>query len=125
MTWRALDKLPGYDAGATESFRRGAYAAGSRSSPDVPVEELYEKWRQPAVKNASLTPSGGVEGAPVGTTVWRCRGGGMVAPSGGAIDPQFCTLVYTVSRKPSRVAIYRSRNHAYCLWLLQASDTGE
>lgn len=25
VTWRALDKLPGYDAGAAETFRRGAY----------------------------------------------------------------------------------------------------
>ena len=28
ITWRALDKLPGYDEGATELFRRGAYADG-------------------------------------------------------------------------------------------------
>ncbi len=85
VTWRALDKLPGYDAGATESFRRGAYAAGVPLQPQRAREELYEKWRQPAVKNASLTPSGGVEGAPIAPS------GGVevvsVAPSGGAIDP--------------------------------------
>ena len=26
VTWRTLDRIPGYDAGATESFRRSAYA---------------------------------------------------------------------------------------------------
>lgn len=25
VTWRTLDRIPGYDAGAVESFRRGAY----------------------------------------------------------------------------------------------------
>lgn len=43
VTWRALDKLPGYDAGATETFKRGAYQ------------------QNPPLKNASLTPSHGVE----------------------------------------------------------------
>lgn len=38
VTWRALDKLPGYDAGAAQLFERGAYQ-----------------------KNATLRPSHGVE----------------------------------------------------------------
>ena len=34
VTWRALDRLPGYDAGATETFMRGAYQNASlRPSP--------------------------------------------------------------------------------------------
>lgn len=41
MTWRALDRIPGYDAGAVESFRRGAY---NEIAP---------------VKNAPLRPSHG------------------------------------------------------------------
>lgn len=47
VTWRALDKLPGYDAGATETFKRGAY---QQNTPP---------------KNASLTPSQGVERAAI------------------------------------------------------------
>lgn len=43
VTWRALDKIPGYDAGAPETFKRGAYQQ---------IRPL---------KNASLTPSHGVE----------------------------------------------------------------
>lgn len=38
VTWRALDKIPGYDPGAAEMFTRGAY-----------------------LKNASLRPSPGIE----------------------------------------------------------------
>ena len=43
VTWRTLDKLPGYDAGAAECFERGAY---QKAGP---------------VKNAGLIPSHGVE----------------------------------------------------------------
>ncbi len=39
VTWRALDKLPGYDAGTAETFKRGAY---QQTMP---------------TKNASLRPS--------------------------------------------------------------------
>ena len=42
VTWRALDKLPGYDAGAEKCFERGAYQKG-----------------QP-MKNASLIPPHGI-----------------------------------------------------------------
>lgn len=41
VTWRALDKLPGYDAGAEKCFERGAYQKG------MPI------------KNASLIPPHG------------------------------------------------------------------
>lgn len=41
VTWRALDKVPGYDAGAAETFKRGAYQQKTQ------------------LKNASLTPSHG------------------------------------------------------------------
>ena len=33
VTWRMLDKLPGYDAGATELFKRGAYQNGTTLRP--------------------------------------------------------------------------------------------
>lgn len=47
VTWCSLDRLPGYDAGAAEAFRRGAY---QQNTP---------------LKNASLTPSHGVERASI------------------------------------------------------------
>ena len=53
VTWRTLDKLPGYDIGAAQCFERGAY---QRNRP---------------LKNASLIPSHGVESpsiAPVSYT---------------------------------------------------------
>jgi len=42
VTWRTLDRLPGYDAGAVNTFERGAYA------------------KRP-LKNASLKPPDGLE----------------------------------------------------------------
>ena len=35
VTWRALDKLPGYDAGAEKCFERGAYQKG------VPIKNAF------------------------------------------------------------------------------------
>jgi hypothetical protein len=85
VTWQRLDRLKGYDDGAIETFRRGAYAAGVPLQPQRTREELYEKWRQPTKENASLRPAGGVEDAPIAPA------GGVegldVAPSHGVIDP--------------------------------------
>ncbi len=68
LTWYALDRHPGYDTGALETFERGAYR----------------------FKNASLTPSGGVERTPIAPS------GGVrkasVAPSGGAMKAVFAPL---------------------------------
>ena len=47
VTWRALDKLPGYDAGAEKCFERGAYQKGQ------------------LLKNASLKPPHGTESAVI------------------------------------------------------------
>lgn len=104
VTWRTLDKLQGYDEGATASFVRGAYMS-TVLKPQPTREQLYEKWRgagaggtgkatttnkKPTKKIASLTPAHGVEGTPIAPA------GGVetiaVAPSGGAIDPVFTPL---------------------------------
>jgi hypothetical protein len=47
LTWRTLDRLPGYDAGAAECFDRGSYA------------------KRP-LKNASLKPPDGLERSKIG-----------------------------------------------------------
>lgn len=69
VTWRQLDKLTGYDMGTEQLFKRGAYLQGT------------------PLKNASLTPSRGVEGSPIAPS----RGVGKVlsTPSGGAIKTGF------------------------------------
>ncbi len=61
VTWRALDKLPGYDAGAAETFRRGAYQ-NATPRPSHGVEK------------PAIAPSHGVVIAPP-------------TPSHGAIRP--------------------------------------
>jgi hypothetical protein len=71
VTWRALDKIPGYDPGTAELFRRGAYQDN-----------------QP-LKNASLTPADGLGKrliAPAGGLV-----GIATTPAGGAIRGSFAT----------------------------------
>jgi hypothetical protein len=47
VTWRTLDRMPGYDAGAANTFERGAYA------------------KRP-LKNASLKPPDGLERSKIG-----------------------------------------------------------
>lgn len=72
VTWRALDRIPGYDPGAVELFRRSAYQDN-----------------QP-LKNASLTPAGGQ-----GKRITAPAGGlGRLAttPASGAIRGSFAAL---------------------------------
>ena len=47
VTWRALDKLPGYDEGTAQLFERGAYQKGQH------------------LKNASLRPPHGTQRTPI------------------------------------------------------------
>lgn len=58
VTWQKLDKLDGYDAGAVESFVRGAY----RSAESLPVkptrEQLFERWRAPEKTQPLDRPTG-------------------------------------------------------------------
>ncbi len=72
ITWQTLDRLPGYDHGAAESFERGAYR---KSDP---------------LKITSLRPSHGVERPSIAPS----HGVGKVSPtpSHGAISPTFHPL---------------------------------
>lgn len=87
LTWYTLDKIPGYDAGAVEGFRRGMYNTFQPSTPAPTREALFDKWRghskTAAAKINMLRPSGGVERAAIAPA------GGVeslpTAPSGGAI----------------------------------------
>jgi len=72
VTWRTLDKLPGFDAGAVECFQRGAYLLGG------------------PLKNATLRPPHGTERPaivpPHGT------GKRSTVPPHGPIRPIFAPL---------------------------------
>lgn len=67
LTWYSLDKLPGYDPGAVEGFRRGMYSTFQLPAPAPTRQALFEKWRghgvtgqkKPAPKINRLTPSHG------------------------------------------------------------------
>ena len=83
VTWRALDKLPGFDIGAAEGFRRGAYQKGSPviGTPPRPSGGVEE--------NATLRPSHGVGGAPIGPPDGVERT--PTRPSHGPIEATFDT----------------------------------
>jgi hypothetical protein len=69
LTWYSLDKLPGYDPGALEGFRRGMYASFQPSTPAPTREALFDKWRghgkTEAYKINMLSPAGRVERAAI------------------------------------------------------------
>lgn len=64
VTWRTLDRIPGYDVGAAETFERGAYR-----------------------KNTPLIPSGGTGGASIAPSGGTERK--RTVPSPGTIRPTF------------------------------------
>ena len=66
VTWRELDRHPGYDFGAAETFERGAYR-----------------------KNAPLGPSGGTGKVCIGPS--GGTGKPLSVPSGGPMKPLFGT----------------------------------
>lgn len=69
VTWRVLDRLPGFDVGATACFERGAYR---NSGP---------------LKNASLRPSHGVERAAIAPS--HGVESALPTPFHGSIRPTF------------------------------------
>lgn len=81
VTWRNLDRHPGYDAGAVEGFRRGAY----RFSDPLPTVVIAPS--HGAVKNAVLTPSHGAIEAPIAPS--HGARSVPIAPSGGAVERVF------------------------------------
>ena len=88
VTWRALDRHPGYDVGALESFQRGAYRLAAPATGTAEISPLTPS--PGAEKNATLTPSGGVGGAS------RAPSPGVgalpTAPSPGAVEGCFGVL---------------------------------
>lgn len=68
MTWHALDRHPGYDPGAAETFRRGAFHRG-----------------EPLRKNTAPIPPGGPRPVPI-------------APAGGAETPSLTPSGGSVAR---------------------------
>lgn len=67
ITWRTLDRHHGYDYGAVESFERGAYRKNASLSPS------------PGIERAPIVPSPGIEKAPP-------------IPSPGAMKATFASL---------------------------------
>lgn len=64
LTWQTLDSHPGFDPGAADAFRRGAYmqaAPLTMPKPKPTREELFRKWDSPKTQALDRTT---VQGAP-------------------------------------------------------------
>lgn len=57
VTWRALDKLDGLDAGAKECFVRSAYKATSLPKPKPTRQELIDRWKDPEKTQSLVRPT--------------------------------------------------------------------
>lgn len=105
VTWRALDKLPGYDEGMAQLFQRGAY---QKSAP---------------LNGASLIPSHGTEKAlivpPAGTktlptvppagTIKAVLGGLSVPPAGHPLEMPSIAVRTTAHRPVCQTFYDRSK----------------
>lgn len=55
LTWLALDRLNGFDAGAAETFNRGAYKAPAMASAKPSRDELYARWNKKVEPGSTLS----------------------------------------------------------------------
>jgi hypothetical protein len=84
VTWRALDKLPGYDVGTVEGFRRGAYQHGTPlidhlTAPPHGTENGASLGPPHGTARASTVPPHGTETTPT-------------VPPHGAVEGTFGTF---------------------------------
>lgn len=137
VTWYTLDRLPGYDAGAVEGFRRGMYASFQLPTPASTREALFEKWRghgktaapkidrlSPAggVKRAATAPAGGVESlstTPANGAIRALLPSRSTPSNGHHLDKPFCTgeslaagFGGSVSKPPVTTAANSDNDHA-------------
>ncbi|MBP3980507.1 hypothetical protein J8G26_07135 [Acidovorax sp. JG5] len=97
VTWRALDRNPGYDVGTAEAFQRGAYRMKD------PVQNASPVPPHGTEKNASLVPSHGPIDRPIAPPHGTERA--STVPPHGAIRGDFGALSVPphghLSREPS------------------------
>ena len=62
VTWRALDKIPGYDPGAAETFVRGAYQKNAPLTPSRVVQTQRIAPSRVVVDNPPTTSPGAIKG---------------------------------------------------------------
>jgi hypothetical protein len=54
ITWQMIDDIKGYDAGALETFKRGAFMSLPVVAPKPTRDELYQRWDAAGAKNDPL-----------------------------------------------------------------------
>ena len=102
ITWRVLDRLPGYDAGAAAMFVRGAYKNASRR-PSHGVESAPIA-PSPGVESPSPTPSHGAIRGVLAAPPRPSHGNHLEMPSiavgSGVIDPGNCKRLTSKAAPP-------------------------
>lgn len=90
VTWRTLDRLPGYDYGAAESFVRGAYQknASLRPSPGIESPSIAPS---PGLGKPPPTPSSGAIRGVFLSPPTPSHGNHLEKPSDAALQPATCT----------------------------------
>ncbi|NMM76079.1 hypothetical protein B2J88_18985 [Rhodococcus sp. SRB_17] len=87
LTWQTLDRLPGYDAGATETFQRGAYQQNQplKNTGLTPAHGTDKRTTAPprGVADVSATPSHGAVGGTNIASPAPSRGNHLEMPSAG------------------------------------------
>ncbi len=91
VTWAALDRIPGYDTGAAESFQRGAYRVNAPlTTTPHPISKAKTMTKTPAIPDANgygLTPPQGALSAS--TAPPQGVEGMSAAPPQGAVEGVF------------------------------------
>jgi hypothetical protein len=87
LTWQTLDRLPGYDAGAAESFQRGAYqhTPPRQNAPLTPAHGTSRPAIAPSRGATHMLPAppGGAMRAASTTPLAPSRGNPLEMPSAG------------------------------------------
>jgi len=128
VTWRALDKIPGFDVGTVEGFRRGAYQKGNPviGTPPRPPHgtEKNATLRPPhGTGEAAIAPPHGTETAPTvpphgtvrgvfGTSPVPPHGHHLEIPSTAPTVPGIpdCCIAGNLEGKEKRATV-ESENH--------------
>lgn len=128
VTWRALDKMPGFDAGTEGGFIRGAYqkgtpVIGTALTPPHGVEKNATLTPPHGVERPAIAPPHGVENVPptpshgairgvFGTSPTPLDGDHLETPSTAPTEPGIpgCCIACNLEGKEKRATV-ESENH--------------
>jgi len=119
VTWRTLDRLAGYDYGASESFVRGAYRKNEITKNAIlrpsDGQEVPSTAPSPGIKGAVLKPSRGANSPSIDDLTMPSHGNHLEIPSVATPEPMVSTSVLApqaVSSQYHQPDQFTPTNHA-------------